>query len=145
MVVVEIFCILVCNIKQFLRIAVDCTAVIDFELDAEMAKALAVGNKVRRVIVLVDNIVVLIPAGHAAGVVVIIPIGTVAVNNPATILAADVVLVEAVVAKRVDIVLDGIFLINPLSAVVADDGQAVCTILAESVAFHLIHIFNYFI
>ena len=77
MVVVEIFCILVCNIKQFLRIAIDCTAVVDFELNAEMAKALAVKNKVWCVAVFMDNVAVLIPVGHAAGVVVIIPIGVV--------------------------------------------------------------------
>ena len=98
MIVVEIFCILVCNIKQFLRIAVDRTAVVDFELNAEVAKALAVKYKVGRVAVFVDNIVVLIPAGCAAGIVVIIPIGTVAVDNPAAVIAADVILIKAVVA-----------------------------------------------
>ncbi len=142
MVVVEIFCILVCNIKQFLRIAVDCTAVVDFELNAEVAKALAVENKVRRVTVLVNNVTMLILAGCAVGVVVIIQIGAVAVNNAVVVLAADIILIKAVIAERVRIILDSIFLINPLSTVGADYGQAVGAILAEPVAFYLIHVFN---
>ena len=73
MVIVEIFCILVCNIKQFLRIAVDRTAVVDFELNAEVAKTLVVENKVRRVTVLVNNVTMLIPAGHAVSIVVSVP------------------------------------------------------------------------
>ena len=122
MVIVEIFCILVCNIKQFLRIAVDRTAVVDFELNAEVAKALAVEIKVRRVAVLVDNFAVLISVGHAAGVVVIIPIGVVAMNNAVAVLAVNVILIKAMVAEYVRIVLDDILLIKPLSAVVADYG-----------------------
>ncbi len=76
----------------------------------------------------------LIPAGCAVGVVVIIPIRAVTMNNTVAVIAADVVLVKAVIAKRVRIVLDGIFLVDPISAVVADYGQAICAVLAEQAA-----------
>ncbi len=39
---VEIFSVLVRDVEQLLRIAVDRTAVVDFKLNAEMAKAFAV-------------------------------------------------------------------------------------------------------
>ena len=100
-------------------------------------------NKVWRVAVFVNNLAVLILAGCAVGVVVIVPIGAVTVNNAVAVLAADVILIEAVVAKRVRIVLDGVFLVDPLGTVVTDYGQAVGTILAEPVAFRLIHVFNW--
>ena len=99
-------------------------------------------HEVGRVAVFVNNFAVLIPAGCAVGVVIIIPVCAVAVDNAAAIIAADVVLVEAVIAKRVRIVLDGIFLVDPISAVVADYGQAICAVLAEPIAFRLIHIFD---
>ena len=89
-----------------------------------------------------NDLAVLIPAGHAVSVVVSVPVRAVAVDNAAAIIAADVVLVEAVIAKRVRIVLDGIFLVDPISAVVADYGQAICAVLAEPIAFRLIHIFD---
>ena len=63
-------------------------------------------------------------------------------NNAAAVIAAHVILVEAVVAKRVRIVLDGVFLVDPLGAMVADYGQAVGTILAEPVTLYLVHILN---
>ena len=142
MVVVEIFCILVCNIKQFLRIAVDCTAVVDFELNAEVAKALAVENKVRRVTVLVNNVTMLILAGCAVGVVVTVPVRAVAADNAAAVRTADVILIKTVIAERVRVILNGVFLVDPLGAVVADYGQAICAVLAEPIAFYLVHIFD---
>ena len=139
---VEIFGVGVRDVEQLLRIAVDCTAVINFELNAEMTQTLAMKNKVWRVAVFVNNLAVLIPAGCAVGVVVIVPIGAVTVNNAVAVLAADVILIKAVVAKRVRVILDGVFLVDPLSTVVADYGQAVGAILAEPIAFRLIHVFN---
>ena len=52
---IEIFCVLVRDVKQFLRVAVHRAAVIDFKLYAEMTQTFAVENKVRRVAVLVNN------------------------------------------------------------------------------------------
>ena len=64
-------------------------------------------------------------------------------NNAVAVFAADVVFIKAVVAECVGIVLDGVFLVDPLGTVVTDYGQAVGTILAEPVAFRLIHVFNW--
>ncbi len=102
-----------------------------------MPQALAMKHKIWRVVVLVNNLTMLIPAGRAVGVVVIIPIRAVAMNN--AVLAADVIFVKAVVAECVGIVLDGVFLVDPLGAVVADYGQSVGAVIAEPVSFHLIH------
>ena len=63
-------------------------------------------------------------------------------NNAVAVLTADVVFIKAVVAKRVRVILDGIFLVDPLGTVVTDYGQSVGAILAEPVAFYLKHIFN---
>ena len=104
-----------------------------------MPQAFAVKHQIGRVAVLVDDLAVLIPAGCAVGVVVIVPIGAVTVNNAVAVLAADVILIKAVIAERVGIVLDGVFLVDPLGAVVADYGQAVGAILAEPVIFRLEH------
>ena len=139
---VEIFGVGVRNIEQFLRVAVYRTAVINFELNAEMPQTLAVKNKIGRIAVFVNNLTVLIPAGRAVSVVVAVPVRAFAMNNAAAVIAAHVILVEAVVAKRVRIVLDGVFLVNPLGTVVADYGQAVGTILAEPVTLYLVHILN---
>ena len=79
----------------------------------------------------------LVPAGCAVGVVVIVPIGAVTMNNAAAVLTADVVFIKAVVAKRVRVILDGIFLVDPLGTVVADYGQAIRAVLAEPITFHL--------
>ena len=46
------------------------------------------------------------------------------------------------IAERVSIILDDILLIKPLSAVVTDHSQPVGAILAEPIAFRLIHIFD---
>ena len=81
----------------------------------------------------------LIPAGCAVGVVVIVPIRAVTMNNTVAVLTADVVFIKAVVAKRVRVILDGIFLVNPLGTVVTDYGQAIRAVLAEPVIFHLEH------
>ena len=90
-----------------------------------------------------DDLAVLIPAGHAVSVVVSVPVRAVAVDNAAAIIAADVVLVEAVIAKRVRIVLDGVLLVDPLGTVVADYGQAICAVLAEPIAFYFKHLVNW--
>ena len=136
---VEIFCVLVRDVKQLLRVAVNRTAVVDFKLNAEMPQALAMEHEVGRVAIFVNDIVMLVPAGCAVGVVVIIPIRAVTMNNTVAVLTADVVFIKAVVAKRVRVILDGIFLVDPLGTVVADYGQAVGAILAEPVIFHLEH------
>ena len=125
-----------------MRVAVYRTAVIDFKLNAEMPQTFSVEHKVGRIAVFVDDLAVFAPAGYAIGVIVTVPICAVAVNNASTVLAAHVILIEAVVAKRVRVILDGVFLINPFVAVVADYGQTVGAILAEPVAFYLKHIFN---
>ena len=100
-------------------------------------------HEVGRVAVFVNDVVMLVPAGCAVGVVAIIPIRAVTMNNTVAVLAADVILIETVVTQRVGIVLDGVFLVDPLGTVVTDYGQAVGTILAEPVAFRLIHVFNW--
>ena len=119
---VQIVGVCVGNVEQLLRVAVYRAAVVDFELDAEMAKALAVKYKIRRVAVLVNYIMVVVPAVRTVDVVIVIPIGT--------------------VAKRVRIILDGVLLVDPLSTVIADYGQAICTVLAEPVTFHLVYVIN---
>ena len=62
---VQVFGIGVRDVKELLRVAVDRAAVIDFELHAEMTQTFAVENKVWCVAVFVDDLAVLIPAGHA--------------------------------------------------------------------------------
>ena len=99
-------------------------------------------HEVGRVAVLVDDLAVLVPAGCAVGVVVIVPIRAVTMNNTVAVLTADVVFIKAVVAKRVRVILDGIFLVNPLGTVVADYGQAIRAVLAEPIAFHFKHLVN---
>ena len=91
-----------------MRVAVYRAAVIDFELYAKMTQAFAVENKVRRVTVLVNNVTMLIPAGCTVGVVVVVPIGAVAVNNAVAVLAADVILIETVVTQRVGVILNSV-------------------------------------
>ena len=108
-----------------------------------MPQALAMKHKIRCVIVLMYNVTMLIPAGCAVGVVVIIPIRAVTMNNAVAVLATDVVFIKAVVAECVGIVLDGVFLVDPLGAVVADYGQSVGAVLAEPISFRLIHVFNW--
>ena len=73
-----------------------------------------------------------VPAGRAISVVVTVPVRAVAVDNTVAIITADVILIKAVVAKRVRIVLDGVFLVDPLGAVVADYGQAIRAVLVCS-------------
>ena len=43
-------------------------------------------------------------------------------NNAAAIIATHIIFIKAVVAKRVRIVLDGVFLVDPLGTVIADYG-----------------------
>ena len=138
---VEIFCVLVRDVEQLLRVAVDRAAVINFELYAEMPQALAVEHEIGRVAVLANDVAMLILAGCAVSVVVIIP-SAVTMNDTVAVLAADTILIKAVVAKRVRIVLDGVFLVDPLGTVVADYGQAIRAVLAEPIAFYLVHIFD---
>ena len=63
-------------------------------------------------------------------------------NDAVAVLAADVILIEAVVASRVRVILNGDLLVDPLSSVIADYGQAICAVLAEPIAFYLVHIFD---
>ena len=139
---VEIFCVLVRDVKQLLRIAVDCTAVVDFKLYAEMTQTFAVENKVWCVAVFVDDFAVLIPAGRAVSVVVTVPICAVAMNNAAAIIATHIIFIKAMLAERVRVILNGVFLVDPLSTVIADYGQAICAVLAEPIAFHFKHLVN---
>ena len=107
-----------------------------------MPQAFSVEYKVGRIAVFVDDHAVLVPAGRAVGVIVTIPVRAVTMNNAAAIIAAHVILIEAVVAKCVRVILDGVFLVDPLSTVIADYGQAICAVLAEPIAFYLVHIFD---
>ena len=140
---VQVFGILIRNVEQLLSVAVYRAAVVDFELNAEMTQTFAMKNKVWCVAVLMDNLAVLVPAGRAVSVVVIVPVRAVAVDNPAAVIAADVILIEAVLAKRMCVVLDDILLIKPFSTVVADYGQAIRAVLAEPIAFHFKHLVNW--
>ena len=104
-----------------------------------MPQALAVKHEIGGVVVFMDNVVMLVPAGGAVDVVIVIPIGTVAADNAATVLTADIILIKTVIAERVCIVLDSIFLINSLVTVVADYGQTVSTAFTKPVTFYLVH------
>lgn len=139
---VEIFGILVGDVEQLLSVIVYRAAVINLQFNAEMPQTFAVKYKVGRVAVFVNDLAVLIPAGRAVSVVVTVPVRAVAVDNPAAVLAADVILIEAVVAECVRVILDSVFLVDPLSAVITDYGQAICAILAELVTFHLVYVIN---
>ena len=63
-------------------------------------------------------------------------------NNAAAIIATHIIFIKAVVAQRVGVILDSVLLVDPLGTVVADDGQAICAVLAEPIAFYLVHIFD---
>ena len=139
---VEIFGVGVRDVEQLLRVAVYRAAVVDFEFNSEMTQAFSVEHKVGRVAVFVNNLTVLVPAGCAVSVVVSVPVRAVAMNNPAAVIAADVILIKAMIAECVGIVLDGVFLVDPLGTVVADYSQTVGAVLAEPDAFYLKHIFN---
>ena len=84
----------------------------------------------------------LVPAGRAVGVIVTIPVRAVTMNNAAAIIAAHVILIEAVITERVGVILNSVLLVDPLGTVVADDSQPVGAVLAEPVAFYLKHIFD---
>ena len=107
-----------------------------------MTQTFSVEHKVGRVAVFVNNLTVLIPAGYAIGVVVTVPVRAVAVNNTSAVITANIIFVKAVVAECVGIVLDGIFLVDPLGTVVTDDSQPVGAVLAEPVSLYLVHIFD---
>ena len=84
---VQVFGVGVRDVKELLRVAVYRATVIDFKLYAEMTQTLAMKNKVWRVAVFVNNLAVLVPAGRAVSVVVIVLIGAVTVNNAVAVLA----------------------------------------------------------
>ena len=84
---VQVFSVLVRDVEQLLRVAVNRAAVVDFELHAEMPQTFAMKNKVWRVAVFVNNLAVLVPAGRAVSVVVTVLIGAVTVNNAVAVLA----------------------------------------------------------
>ena len=131
---VEIFGVGVRNIEQFLRVAVYRAAVIDFKLNAEMPQTFSVEHKIGRVAVFVDDLAVLVPAGRAASVVVIVPVRLLAAHDAAAVLAVDVILIETTFAERVVAVLNSIFGVNPLSVGIADNGKLVCATFAQPVA-----------
>ena len=84
----------------------------------------------------------LVPAGCAVGVVITVPVRAVTMNNAAAIIAAHVILIEAVITERVGVILNSVLLVDPLGTVVADYGQAICAVLAEPITFSLIHVLN---
>ena len=131
---VEIFGVGVRNIEQFLRVAVYRAAVIDFKLNAEMPQTFSVEHKIGRVAVFVDDLAVLVPAGRAVSVVVIVPVRLLAAHDAAAVLAVDVILIETTFAERVVAVLNSIFGVNPLSVGIADNGKLVCAAFAQPVA-----------
>ena len=90
--------------------------------------------KVGRVAVLMDNVTVLVPAGRAVSVVVIVPVRAVTPQNAVAICTTDVILIETTFAERIVAVLNSIFGVNPLSAGIADNGKLVCATFAQSVA-----------
>ena len=99
-------------------------------------------HEVRRVAVFVNDIVMLVPAGCAVGVVITVPVRAVTMNNAAAIIAAHVILIEAVITERVGVILNSVLLVDPLGTVVADYGQASRAVLAEPIAFHFKHLVN---
>ena len=139
---VQVFSVGVRNVEQLLRVAVYRAAVVDFEFNAEMPQTFSMEHKVGRVAVFVNNLTVLIPAGYAIGVVVIVPVRAVAVNNPAAVITANIIFIKTMIAEYVRVILDSVLLVDPLGTVVADDSQPVGAILAEPVAFYLKHIFD---
>lgn len=130
---VQVLRVRIGDIQQLFGIVTVCTAVVDFELNAEMPQSLAMKNKVWRVAVFVDYRAVIVPAGRAISVIVV-PIGAVTPQNAVAICTTDVILIETTFAERVVAVLNSIFGVNPLSAGVADNGIFVRTVLAQSVA-----------
>ena len=136
---IQVFDASVSDVEQLLSVIVYRAAVINLQLNAEVPQALAMKHEIGGVVVFMDNVVMLVPAGRAVGVVIVIPIGTVAADNAAAVLTADVILVKTVIAERVCIVLDSIFLINSLVTVVTDYGQTVSTAFTKPVPFYLVH------
>ena len=106
---IQIFTISIGDVQQLLRVAVDRAAVIDFKLNAEMPQTLAMKHEVGRVVVFVDDLAVLVPAGYAIGVVVTVPVRAVAMDNTPTVITAHVIFIKAMIAECVRIVLDGVF------------------------------------
>ena len=119
--------------SNFLSVIVYRAAVINLQLNAEVSQALAVKHEIGGVVVFMDNVVMIVPAGGAVDVVIIIPIGTVAADNTAAVLTADVILIKAMVAEYIVVILDGVFLINSFVTVVADYGQTVSTAFTKPV------------
>ena len=119
---IQVFGASVSDVEQLLSVIVYRAAVINLQLNAEVPQALAMKHEIGGVVVFMDNVVMLVPAGGAVDVVIVIPIGTVAADNAAAVLTADVILIKAMVAEYIVVILDGVFLVDPLGAVVADDG-----------------------
>ena len=136
---VQIFAVSIGDVQQLLCVAVYRAAVINLQLDTEVPQALAVKYEIRGVVVFMDNVVMLVPAGGAVDIVIVIPIGTVAADNASAVLTADIILIKTVIAERVCIVLDSIFLVNSLVTVVADYGQTISTAFTKPVTFYLVH------
>ena len=136
---VQVFDASVSDVEQLLSVIVYHATVINLQLNAEVSQALAVKHEIGGVVVFMDNVVMLVPAGGAVDVVIVIPIGTVEADNAAAVLTADVILIKTVIAERMVIVLNGIFLIDSLVTVVADYGQTVSIAFTKPVTFYLVH------
>ena len=139
---VQVFSVLVRDVEQLLRITVDCTAVVDFKLNAEMPQALAMEHEVGGVAVFVNDIVMLVPAGRAVSVVVIVPVRAITMDNTPAVITANIIFVKAMLAECVRVILDDILLVDSLGTVVADYDQAICAVLAKPIAFHFKHLVN---
>ena len=64
-------------------------------------------------------------------------------NNAVAVITANIIFVKAMLTERMRVILNGVFLVDPLSTVIADYGQAICAILAEPIAFHFKHLVNW--
>ena len=125
-----------------MRVAVYRAALINFELNAEMPQALAVEHEIGRVAVLVNDVAMLIPAGCAVSVVVIVPVRAITMDNTPAVITANIIFVKAMLAECVRVILDDILLVDSLGTVVADYDQAICAVLAKPIAFHFKHLVN---
>ena len=70
----------------------------------------------------------------ADGIDSVTPIRIVAAQNSTAVVTADIASIKAILTKRIMVVRDGVFLINPLITVVADYGQMVSATFAKPVS-----------
>ena len=105
---IQVFDASVSDVEQLLSVIVYRAAVINLQLNAEVPQTFAVKHEIGGVVVFMDNVVMLVPAGGAVDVVIVIPVGTVAADNAAAVLTADVILIKAMVAEYIVVILDGV-------------------------------------